>query len=213
MTRQETTAATLNWIYYLLADDPYRLSILRDEVNSARELSDSPEADADIGSTLEELPFLNAVINETLRLYPTVPLTQRVAIKDTSLAGFYIPSGTSVYISPWLIQRSHEVWGPEADQFRPERWIRVEDGKKRFDPSGGMKSHLEFLTFLHGPRNCIGQSFAKAELRCLTARLVTHFEWTLDSAVTDIAMRGLVTINPQRGMPLYMTALDKFRHE
>lgn len=168
----------------------------------------------DIGSTLEGLPFLNAVINETLRLYPTVPLTQRIAVRDTSLAGFHVPTGTFIYISPWLIHRSHDIWGPTADQFCPERWLRIdENGEQKLDASGGMQSNLEFSTFLHGPRNCIGQGFAKAELRCLTAALAISFEWSLDIPGGEIPMRGLVTINPQRGLPLYLKSLSKARKD
>lgn len=162
---------------------------------------------------MEELPFLNGIINETLRLFPTVPLTQRVAIRDTTLGGYRVPAGTNIYFSPWLIHRSKEIWGPEADQFVPERWIKVENGVQKKDPSGGMRSNLDFTTFLHGPRSCIGQSFAKAELRCLTAALVSQYEWILCVEGTYIPMRGLVTLNPARGLPLRLTPLEKARRE
>ncbi|KXT04108.1 hypothetical protein AC578_4894 [Pseudocercospora eumusae] len=203
---QETTAATIKWIAYLLAKDPDRQTLLRKEVSSAL---DDNTTEEDIADILEGFPYLNGVINETLRLYPTVPLTQREAVRDTTLGGHHIPAGTSIYLSPWLIQRKEEVWGPAAEQFCPERWIRVEDGQQKFDPSGGMKRNVDFLTFLHGPRNCIGQNFAKAELRCLTAALAMNFEWAIDKTDQDIAVSGVVTINPEGGLPLRVKTLRK----
>ncbi|SMQ54918.1 unnamed protein product [Zymoseptoria tritici ST99CH_3D7] len=205
---QETTAATMNWICYLLALDPARQRLLREEVSAATELLVDSGIEENIGKTLEGLPFLNGVINEALRLYPTVPLSQRVAVRDTSLAGSHVPKGTSIYLSPWLIQRSEDVWGQEANEFRPERWIRTEDGESRVDPSGGMSSNMDFLTFLHGPRNCIGQNFAKAELRCLTTALTKHFEWALDQPRASVPVSGLVTINPEGGLSLRVTTVE-----
>ncbi|CAK3821081.1 P450 monooxygenase [Lecanosticta acicola] len=204
---QETTAGAINWIYYLLARDARRQSLLRSEIRDALGGFSDVDSQNDLASILEGLPYLNGVINETLRLYPNVPVTQRVAVRDTTLAGFHIPAGTTVYLSPWLIQRSKEVWGPEADQFQPERWIRNEDGQQKLDPSGGMKSNVDYLPFLHGPRNCIGQNFARAELRCLTAALAMRFEWTLETD-GDIPLSGVITINPEGGLRLRLKTLS-----
>ncbi|KAF2168016.1 hypothetical protein M409DRAFT_65575 [Zasmidium cellare ATCC 36951] len=80
---------------------------------------------------------------------------------------------------------------------------------RKFDPIGGMKKTVDFLTSLHGPRNCIGQSFAKAELRCLVAALAVHFEWKVDKDVGEIPISGVLTINLEGGLPLRLPALRK----
>ena len=159
----------------------------------------------EIASILEHMPFLNGVLSETLRLYPAVPVTWRTAVQDTSLAGCRVPKGTNIIISPWVINRSPELWGPAADKFQPERWIVHEDEdiqKQNSHSKGGATNNNDFLTFLHGPRNCIGQGFARAELRCLIAVMALRFEWTLDMDERDVVMGGSVTIKPQRGLHL-----------
>jgi cytochrome P450 len=159
---------------------------------------------ADLAGVLKQLPYLNGVIQETLRLYPTVPLTMREALRDTRVGDQFIPKGTELVVSIWMINRSPELWGPDAGEFRPERWISA-DGKPNLH--GGAKSNYDFLTFLHGPRSCIGQDFAKAEMRCLLAALVASFSWDLAMDEAKIAPRGVITIKPENGMYLRMRPL------
>ncbi|KAI1270529.1 cytochrome P450 [Xylariaceae sp. FL1019] len=199
----ETTTSALTWACYLLSKDLEAQETLRQEVQGA--LPDDLVVDqmTDIASMLEQLPYLNGVIHETLRLYPTVPMTLRQAIRDSDLSGQIIPKGTTVVLSMWQMNRSSEVWGPEAGEFRPERWIT--SGKP--NTNGGANSNYEFLTFLHGPRSCIGQGFAKAEMRCLLASMVRAFSWTLAMDESKVMPRGVVTIKPENGMYLNMKPL------
>ncbi|ORY70954.1 cytochrome P450 [Pseudomassariella vexata] len=101
----DTTSATLTW------------AALRDEIQ--RELATSGlfgcdgSRDFDVARLMENFPILNGVMHETLRLYPTVPVTTRVAACDTSLGEQHIPKGTEVLVSPWLINRSPKLWGGE----------------------------------------------------------------------------------------------------
>lgn len=159
----------------------------------------------DLAGILELLPYLNGIINETLRLYPTVPLTLRQAIRDSNLAGQVIPEGVVVVLSMWQMNRSPEVWGPEAGECRPERWIT--SGKP--NSNGGASSNYEFLTFLHGPRSCIGQGFAKAEMRCLLTAMIRTFEWDLAMDEAKIVPRGVITIKPANGLFLKLRPLHQ----
>ncbi|KAF5966026.1 cytochrome P450 monooxygenase monooxygenase [Fusarium bulbicola] len=197
---------------------------LRDRIPSnffptASSTSDESTID-DIGNIMERLPLLNGVINETLRLYPPLPTTLRTAVCDTFLGEQPIPKGTQIIISTWIINRSTEVWGDDATVFQPERWIDPMTTEHQADPAhkagdegadrkskptyatgkpnhtGGAKSNYDFMTFLHGPRGCIGKMFAQAELRCLLAALVTRFRWTLDMKAEDVRPIGAITINP-----------------
>jgi cytochrome P450 len=196
--RHETTSSAFTWTCYLLAIHPKIQSILRAEIRSALPLSQDMNSDDEIANIMERLPYLNAIINETLRLYPTVPVTIRVARQDTHLVGHYVPKGTEIMISPWLINRSKHVWGEDAEQFRPERWIDQDTGKP--NNMGGAASNYDYLTFLHGPRSCIGQGFAKAELRCMVAAMVRKFEWDLDMDQKDVIPGGAITIKPMKGL-------------
>lgn len=180
-------------------------SRLREEVLQALKIQDPPIDSGDLSSVLEGLPLLNGVINETLRLFPTVPLTLREAMRDSRLGDYVIPKGTSIVLSMWQMNRSNLVWGPDSLEFKPERWINA-DGKP--NQSGGAAVNYQMLTFLHGPRSCIGQAFAKAELRCLIATLLGTFRWDLDMDNELVIPKGVITMKPANGLYLKMTALD-----
>jgi len=201
----------MTWASYLLAKNPQYQQKLRDEVaetlNGAipnpDSLSAASELPSDLAGVLKSMPYLNGIIHETLRLYPTVPLTMREALRDTFLDTQLIPKGTEIVVSIWQINRSPELWGEDAAEFKPERWIS--DGKA--NGHGGAKSNYDFLTFLQGPRSCIGQEFAKASMRCLLVALVSGFEWTVEMDEKKIVPRGVITIKPENGMYLRMTPL------
>ncbi|KAI1823764.1 cytochrome P450 [Xylaria intraflava] len=198
----ETTSAALTWTCYLLAIHPEMQDKLREEIRDALPDEEIDES-TDLAHIFEQLPYLNAIIYETLRLYPTAPLTMRQAIRDTNLAGQSIPKGVTVVLSMWQMNRSTELWGPEAGEFRPERWIS--GGKP--NSHGGAASNYEFLTFLHGPRSCIGQGFAKGEMRCLLASMIRSFSWELAMDEAKVLPRGVITIKPENGLLLKLRRL------
>lgn len=154
----------------------------------------------DVAGLLESMPCLNGVCNEVLRLFPTVPVTTRVAIHDTTVAGHYIPTGTMFYLVPWAINRNPAMWGPDAEEFMPERWIDKETGRATM--KGGAESNFSFLTFSHGPRSCIGERFARAELRTLVAALVGSFAMELADPLEKVVAGGTITSKPVNGMRL-----------
>ncbi|CAG9982392.1 unnamed protein product [Clonostachys byssicola] len=204
----ETTASAITWACYLLATHQEMQHKLRKEVLEAlpsNSLLDTSDME-DLAGTLEQLPYLNGIINETLRLYPTVPVTLRQAIHDTHIAEYPIPKGTVLVLSIWQINRSTEVWGTDADKFIPERWI-TEAGKP--NQTGGANSNYDFVTFLHGPRSCIGQNFARAEMRCLLAAMATSFSWELAMDQAKVLPRGVITIKPAHGLYLKLQPLQR----
>jgi cytochrome P450 len=152
---------------------------------------------------MEGLPYLNGIMHETLRLYPTAPVLLRVAEVDTHLLGNPVPKGTTIVIPPWLMNRSLEFWEEDAAVFRPQRWI---DANGRPNNTGGGK--IGILTFLHGPRGCIGEGFSKAELRCLIAAMVSRFEWELDMPEEDVVPAGAVTIRPGNGLHVKLKVVN-----
>ncbi|KAK5126888.1 hypothetical protein LTR08_004555 [Meristemomyces frigidus] len=165
----ETTATAMIWALYFMCRYPEVQSKLRKEVRAKL-----PSLDGDISAAdIDNCHYLHAVCSEVLRLQSPVSLTIRVADKDTSINGQFVPKGTTIILAPSAINTSSHLWGADAHEFRPERWLDA-DGKS--NNKGSAESNYSFLTFLHGPRSCIGQKFAQAEFACLLGAWIGRFE-------------------------------------
>lgn len=192
MTGHETTSSALIWTCWLLGYHPQVQSRLRDELRSSPLADPATTINAGIIDA-HSLPYLNAVCSEVLRLYPTVPLTSRESPVDTVVSGQMVPRGTEIVICPWVTNRSPELWGEDSDEFVPERWLDEKRNAAKIEK-------YSFLTFLHGPRSCIGQEFARNELRCLLARLFLKFQLELIDPDVIPKPVGAITIRPAGGM-------------
>ena len=192
----ETTANTLSWAIFYLCRYPSQQHRLRQEI---REHLPSPQS-SDFeprAELLDELPFLQAVCNEILRLMPVIPMVYRQAAEPTTLLGHPIPAGTTVVISPWAVNRSVTEWGEDATEFRPERWMEEARG---VEAKGSLNSG-NLMTFLHGPRACIGQGLARAELAVLLAGIVGSFEMRLPDGAEEVKEKfGFATVRPAGGL-------------
>lgn len=187
----ETTSSAMTWVAYLLATHPDVQRRLQEEIRSKISNLNEPITQ----SIIDSMPYLNAVCNETLRLYPTVPITIREAIRETTLAGYPVRTGTTLMLVPWAINRSPQLWGADSEQFNPERWM-----KEGHANTGGASSNYSVITFLHGPRSCIGQGFARQEMKCLVAAFFGRYQIELDMKESDIFPAGVVTTKPKNGM-------------
>ena len=150
------------------------------------------------------MPFLTAVSDETLRLYAPVPSTSRYSVVPTTIGNTPIPKGTTAHIPPWAINRSRALWGADAAEFNPDRWLEGPNAA-----NGGVESPHAFLTFLHGPRSCIGQSFARLEMKCLLAALLTTFRFDVAEPGQKVEIDGFITIKPAGGLRLKVYDLKK----
>ena len=197
----ETTATAMTWAFYLLCLHPETQTRLRKEIRAnIPPIDDTDTADA---ASLDQCHYLHAFCNEVLRLYPPVPLTMREAGRDTSIVGHYVPKGTRLVLVPWATNTATALWGPTANKFDPDRWIGP--GKAN---SGGAESNYAFLTFLHGPRSCIGQSFARAEFACLIAAVVGRFEIKLADEGFKPEIRSSVTAKPRNGVAVRIKPVE-----
>lgn len=192
----ETTATAMTWAAYHLAKNPEIQARLRSEV---RDALPSPDNDGAVitDKDIDALPYLHAVVMEVLRLNPPVPRTVRVPNKDTTIGGHFIPKGTRIILAPWGFSRLKSLWGEDAREFRPERWL----GEGRAN-NGGAKRNYAFMTFLHGPRSCIGASFAKAEFKILLALLAGRLEWVLDDPEYKVNIQGTITAKIEGGLDI-----------
>ncbi|KAJ5537387.1 hypothetical protein N7513_010573 [Penicillium frequentans] len=199
----ETTAGALQWAVYALCKNPDVQERLREEVRTNLPSINVENPEPIDAAAIDNLHYLNAVCNEVLRFHPSVPNTVRVALKDTSLVGQPIPKGTWLVISAELLNHMSELWGPDADKFNPDRWMGP--GKAN---TGGATSNYAFLSFLHGPRACIGQGFSKAELACLLAALVGSFKFELKYPDAKLELKVGATCSPKDGVQALFTPLD-----
>ena len=192
----------MTWAVYIIAKYPHIQEELRDEVQSLLPppLDDmSPIVTAE---TVEKMSYLKAVCLEVLRLFSPVSVTIRVATRDTTICSQPIAKGTTVMMPPWAVNASTELWGADAEEFVPERWVRTNSNGNDADVSsnGGKGTNYNFLTFLHGPRACIGQTFAVGELSCLLAAWVGAFGTELEDADFVPVVKGGITAKPKGGL-------------
>lgn len=155
----ETTALTLAWTCYLLAQYPRVRRKLQDELRSV--LAGRPPEMDDLAS----LPYLDRVISESMRLYPPAWLQARFVTQECELDGARLPVGTMVMLSQWVMHRAPEIW-PEAEVFKPERWDRANEQQI---PPGA------YFPFGAGPRMCIGMPLAQLEARLILASILQHY--------------------------------------
>ena len=154
----DTSSNTLAWAFYLLQKHPEVEHRLREEIATVL----GTEA---VGmDDLPKLPYLRAVIQETLRMYPATWINARQPNKDVILEGIALPKGTSLVFSPYTLHRKPELW-EAPDTFRPERFVGMET------------LPVHYMPFLAGPRRCIGDQFAMTEMMVILATLIQHFRW------------------------------------
>ncbi|OAL38606.1 hypothetical protein AYO20_02256 [Fonsecaea nubica] len=196
----ETTASAFAWAVYQLCQRRDIQARLRDEIRSHISSLDSDDITAEV---IDGMPYLHAVCQEILRLWAPVPLTLRDAACNTSILGHFVPKGTKVILSPWAINHNTALWGDDASEFNPDRWTAPGQAN-----AGGAVSNYAFLTFLHGPRSCIGAKFAVAEFACLVAAFVGTYDFEMVDPDRDIEIKGGVTARPKGGIEVYLKPVE-----
>ncbi|OAA73378.1 cytochrome P450 78A3 [Cordyceps fumosorosea ARSEF 2679] len=216
----ETTASALTLAIYALCCHPDIQTRLREEIRANLPPVTDPREMTSL--EIDRLPYLGAVCSEALRLYSPVPQSGRVAVRDTVIQGQRMPKGTRLLLLPWAVNADAGLWGADSSQFRPERWLVADaaDGlggtaaNAKDAALGGASSNYAFMSFLHGPRSCIGMSFAKGEFACLLAAWVGRFEFELrDKAMLDeanIKFEQLVTSKIAGGLHVRMRVIPGY---
>lgn len=176
---QETSAILLGWTCALLAQAPEVQEQAAAEV--ARVLGDRAPAPSDARGSL---PILEAVVLEALRVMPPAYLVGRCAARDAHVAGYTLPAGTTVLVSPYVMQRDPRWWGPDAGIFRPDRWMTPDDAQSGGGSApplsaaqalSGMGPNGAYIPFGAGQRNCIGAGFAMMEAVLVMAAVLQRF--------------------------------------
>ncbi|AEO65965.1 05473d8c-fd2d-4346-9f39-8d2bdb32ff12 [Thermothielavioides terrestris] len=176
----DTTATGTAWTIHLLATYPEVQTRLRNEIREHFPfLFDPAQQPLDLsrleGMDPDRLHYLDNVCRESLRFIPPIPMTVRESRRDDYLGGYKVPGGTVVYMLANSINRMPWFWGDDADEFLPDRWDNL--------PPTAVPN--AFMTFLQGPRGCLGRKFAEVEMKILLITLLSKFEFRRDWTVPD----------------------------
>ena len=185
----ETTALALTWTWYALMQHPDKLKRLQDEVDSVLQGHTPTMAD------LPRLPYTLATLEESLRLYPPVPITVRMANEDAEVGGYTVKKNTLVVIAVNNIHRHPNFW-PRPESFEPERFL---------PENKALLNRHAYMPFLVGPHLCIGVNFALMEGQLLLAGMAQKYTMTLEPGQT-IFKEQAVTMRPKFGMYVRLEA-------
>jgi cytochrome P450 len=181
----ETTALALTWSLYLLGSHPPTAARVRAEIAGVA-------GDATITNAhVERLVFTRQVIQEAMRLFPSLPLMSRMAAEDTEAGGRAVKAGTFVFIPIYALHRHRLLWR-DPDVFDPDRWSPEE---------AAARHRFAYLPFGGGPRVCIGQTFAMIEAVAILATLVRGATLEPDPG-HRIRPLMRVSMRPQGGLPM-----------
>ena len=179
----ETTAQMLAWTWYLLAENPEAEARLHEELHDV--LNGRPPQQSDF----MKLPYLHALMQEALRLYPPAYIIARTSVEQCQIAGYDLAAGSTMLMSQWVMHRDQRYYA-EPDRFRPERWL---EGLADRLPAGA------YFPFGDGPRRCIGQGFAMLEAAIVIATLAQRFRFRLVPG-HPVIPEPLITLRPRHGI-------------
>ena len=185
----ETSTNALAWTLFLLGEHPDAACDLIDELDSV--LHGSPPTVEQLG----KLPLLDAVVKESMRVLPPVPLHPRIVAQDTELAGHFLPAQTELFLSIFHMHHDPAVFA-HPNRFDPSRWSKIKPSVYEYNP------------FSAGPRMCIGAAFAMMEIKIALAMLLQRFRV---ERVRSLRMdrRVAITMAPKHGLPMKIRRADR----
>ncbi|KAF8082387.1 hypothetical protein N665_0829s0005 [Sinapis alba] len=159
---KDTTSSALTWFFWLISKNPEAITKIRNEINK-----EMPKFDP---TDLNKLVYLDAAVCETLRLYPSVPFNHKSPAKpDVLPTGHRVDKNWKIVISIYALGRMKSVWGDDAEDFRPERWIS-DSGMLRHEPSH------KFLAFNAGPRSCLGKKLTFLQMKTVAVEIIRNYD-------------------------------------
>uniref|UniRef100_A0A0E0REV8 Cytochrome P450 family protein n=1 Tax=Oryza rufipogon TaxID=4529 RepID=A0A0E0REV8_ORYRU len=185
----ETSSAVIEWAMAELQQNPQTMRKLQEELKKV--IGSKTYIDEE---DINQLPYLQAVIKETHRLHPAIPLLMYKAAVPVEIQGYKIPKETTVVVNTWAIHQNSEVW-IEPDKFIPERFLQ-----KEISLSSG-STNMELVPFSAGRRFCLGYPVANRMLHLMLGSLVHQFQWTLPEVVKK---NGGVDMAEKFGLTLSM---------
>ncbi|MEM9926152.1 MAG: cytochrome P450 [Cyanobacteria bacterium P01_D01_bin.50] len=185
----ETSANALTWTLFLLSQHP---EVAADLLN---ELDEVLQGNAPTVEQLQQLPLLERVIKESMRILTPVPWNARVTSQPTVLGGYELPAGTEVWVSIFHTHRNSEIY-PEPLKFNPQRWETLEVDNFQYNP------------FSAGSRKCIGAGFAMMEIKIVLAMLLQKFRFQC-LPQQKITCKALIVLAEDGGLPMIVCQQDR----
>ncbi|KAF5710897.1 pisatin demethylase cytochrome P450 [Fusarium mundagurra] len=173
----DTTAITFRAIFYYLMKNPDDMRTLMSELAEEEKAGRFTRDDGLVSwNEVRDLPFLNAVVKEALRCHPAagLMLERIVPARGLEVDGHHIPGGTIVGVNPWVLHRNKDIFGHDADRWRPSRWIEASTEQKR-----RMENYM--FAFGAGSRTCIGKNISLLEMYKMVPALLRRYEASLVS--------------------------------
>ncbi|KAM7512061.1 hypothetical protein LguiB_010936 [Lonicera macranthoides] len=205
---KDTTATTISWFIYLLCKHPTvqeKVALEIKEATGNKEIADIDESVANLSEdALEKMQYLHAALTETLRIYPAVPVDAKICFSDDTLPdGFSVRKRDMVAYQPYAMGRMKFIWGDDAEDFRPERWL---------DENGSFKleSPFKFTAFQAGPRICLGREFAYRQMKIFSAALIGCFMFKLGDETKPVNYRTMINLHIDGG--LHVRAFHRIGH-
>ncbi|MGB3640616.1 MAG: cytochrome P450 [Rivularia sp. (in: cyanobacteria)] len=180
----ETTATTLSWAFYQIYQNPNVIEKLQIELENLGENPNSLE--------IAKLPYLSAVCQETLRMYPVLPvLFPRIALAPIEIAGYQFDAETTFMPSVYLVHYREDLY-PQPEKFKPERFL-----ERQYSAS-------EYFAFGGGSRRCLGYALAQLEMKLVLATVISKYQLAcLEDKPVKIQRRGF-TLAPTGGVKMVM---------
>ncbi|MCU0496770.1 MAG: cytochrome P450 [Anaerolineae bacterium] len=185
----DTTVTSNTNILLHLAQNPHALQCARDEQNAL-----APDDRVFNLDTLKKMPYLDAVIHESMRLIPPIAGMFRITIQDVEFNGYRIPKGTVILLNPARTHRDETVW-KNVEDYNPDRWL-----------SGEKQPPFSHIPFGGGPRLCLGQNFAMVEMKLILSLLLRGYRWELVPH-QDLTYRSLPFPLPKSGVTVQFSRL------
>ncbi|KAF8380396.1 hypothetical protein HHK36_027881 [Tetracentron sinense] len=198
---KDSTANTLSWFFYMLCKNPLIQEKIAQEVREVVFSTKENEASIDdfamelTDDMLEKMHYLHAALTETLRLYPAVPVDGKCSETDDILPdGYRLKRGDGVYYMAYAMGRMSYIWGEDAEDFRPERWLN----NGVFQP----ESPFKFIAFHAGPRICLGKDFAYRQMKIVAMVLLRFFRFKLRDNEKQVTYKTMFTLHINGGLHL-----------
>jgi cytochrome P450 len=201
----DTSATTIEFLLGYMANHPEIQRAAQEEIDFVLKGRVASAED------MYNLPLVNAIIMETMRLRPALPFVTRWMDQDVDLGDFVIPKNSEVWLYVYHLSMSREMWKDDPELFFPQRFLRPEeqDIKIRGAEAPKVKEHIKFAPFGIGPRSCPGYQLGKMEVFLQTTRLLQMFEWaSVDQKPINLACTLKLIFKPKYEIKLRATPRD-----
>ncbi|KAG2319067.1 hypothetical protein Bca52824_012280 [Brassica carinata] len=190
---RDTTSSALTWFFWLISENPNVEAKIRHEITNLPKTATSQErpwSPIDHKEFLNKLVYLHAALYEAMRLYPPIPLERKTSVNSDVLpSGHKIDANSAIIFPIYALGRMRSVWGEDALEFKPERWVS-ETGGLRHEPSS------KFFVFNSGPRTCSGKHLAMIAMKTVVVAILQNY---------DIKLVKGHKIEPKPRLSLHMT--------